>query len=98
MTAKERDKLDSIIESIRILNNRSERVERGMYGDPGNQFKGLIERQEDDEKNTNKIDDRVVNLERINKNISKGFKIVGSVGASGGAIIAFWDSILKLFK
>jgi len=90
MTIKERDILEKILAKLDDMNIRSEKLERGIYGDDANNFKGLIQRQDADEVLTNELQKRLDKIEYNNKLAWGG--ISGLVG-SGGLLYYLWDKI-----
>lgn len=90
MTVKEKDILAKILEQLDTLNIRSERVERGMYGDPENNVKGLIQRQDEDEANTNDIG---VRLEKLEANKRTIVKAAGWLGGGSASALALWQML-----
>lgn len=83
MTQKERDKIDIVLDHL-------EKLQRGIYGDPDNNFKGLIERQDEDELRADKIERRIDKIEYNNKLLWGG--ATGLFG-SGGLIYILWDRL-----
>ena len=88
MTIKERDILERILDKLDEMSVRSERLERGMYGDMENGVRGLIQRQEDDERTSTDLIERINKIEYNNKLAWRG--VSGLIG-SGGLFYYLWD-------
>lgn len=57
-------KMGSQLELMGAMNEELKRLNRGLYGDKDNQTKGLIERQQDDEKRLLGLEIRVAEIEK----------------------------------
>jgi len=58
------EKMGSQLELMGAMNEELKRLNRGLYGDKDNQTKGLIERQQDDEKRLLDLEKRVADIEK----------------------------------
>ncbi len=56
--------MGSQLELMGAMNEELKRLNRGLYGDKDNQTKGLIERQQDDEKRLLDLEKRVADIEK----------------------------------
>jgi hypothetical protein len=77
-------------------------IKRGMYGDPTNGYIGLIERQKEDEKRLDTIEQKTIPAIQAEILKDKGFfKKIGIVGVSGfftlQTLYHFRDEVAKLF-
>jgi len=76
MSDRENDKLDKILNKLDTIGDDVEDLKRGVHGDKVNKTKGLIDRQEEDEK-------RITALENKNRNEKYwigGFSAAASLG------------------
>ena len=90
MTIKERDILEKILSKLEDMSIRAEKLERGIYGDDVNNFKGLIQRQDADEVLTTELQKRIDKIEYNNKLAWGG--VSGLIG-SGGLLYYLWDKL-----
>lgn len=81
--------LAKIVEAFQVeMRNDMATLKRGVYGDKENQVKGLLERQDADEKRMNGIDGK---LEKVDRKLWK-------VGVLMGAGVAAIDFIIMYIK
>jgi len=63
-------------------------LKRGVYGDPANRVRGLLDRQDADEKRMGDIEDRLEKSDR------RGWKLTTAVGTLFIGLEVFWKYIL----